>query len=151
MAKFKGFGELKKPTDLVKKLEFDLDRLKQAKNDQYVAFDFFVTAEHIVDWIHPADKAARKAIRESSPLLKIVSHIANGAKHFEATAAHHQSIDDVKKERYVQTGYIEDGYFDDPIIVRLTSNESAAFGKNEVNVVDLAEQVLTYWKAQSIT
>lgn len=150
MAKFKGFGELKKPSDLVKKLEFDFKRLNEIAHDQYVAFDFFVTAEHIIDWIHPADKAARKAMRSSSPLLKIVSHIANGAKHFEATALHHQSIDDVENDRYVEAGYVEDGYFEESIVVRLTSKEAVAFGKSEINVIDLAGQVLTYWKDQGV-
>lgn len=151
MAKFKGFGELQNPSDLIKKLEFDFGRLKESANDQYVAFDFFVTAEHIVDWIHPNDKEARKAIRSSIPLLKIISHIANGAKHFKATASHHKSIDDIEIDRYVEAGYVEEGYFEEPIIVKLTSAEAIQFGNSEINVVDLAQLTLTYWQSQNVT
>lgn len=35
--------------------------------------------------------------RESSELLKITSHIANGAKHFQALAKHHDSVGDLKQ------------------------------------------------------
>lgn len=150
MANFKGFCELMKPSDLVKKLEFDFQRLKDNANDQYVAFDLFVTAEHIIDWINPTDSAKRKTMRSNSPLLKIVSHIANGAKHFEATARHHQSIDDIEKDRYVEAGYVEEGYFEEPITIKLTYAEAAAFGKSEINVVDLAHEVLNYWQSQGV-
>ena len=150
MAQFKGFGELKKPSDLVKKLESDFQRLKKGTDDQYVAFDFFVTAEHIIDWIYPTDATARKTIRSSTPLLKIVSHIANGAKHFEATATNHKSIDDIEKQRYVEAGYAEEGYFEDPIIIKFTSTEAVAFGKSEIEATELAQKVLTYWQSQSL-
>jgi hypothetical protein len=96
VSSFKGFAELRDPLDLVKKLEYDLERVLKSPQDQYAAFDFFVTAEHIVDWIHPDDRKARMEVRSSSPLLRITSHLANGVKHFEAKAAHHQSVVDVE-------------------------------------------------------
>lgn len=149
MADFQGFGELQQPRDLVRKLEHDLDRLKNSPKDQYAAFDFFVTAEHIVDWRHPDDRSAREAERGSAPLLRITSHIANGAKHFEAKAKHHQSVSGVEKERYVEPGYAEEGYLEEPLMVRLTPGEEQAMGQNPVEVVWLAEQVLAYWKANA--
>ena len=79
-----------------------------------------------------------------------MSHIANGAKHFEATATHHKSIDDIEKQRYVEPGYVEEGYFEDPIIIKFTPTEASAFGKNEIEATDLAQQVLTYWKSESL-
>ena len=82
MGNFKGFAELRVPRDLVQKLEYDLKRIRESPQDQYAAFDFIVTAEHIVDWIHPDDKKAREAIRSSSSLLRITSHLANGVKPF---------------------------------------------------------------------
>jgi hypothetical protein len=127
VTEFKGFGELQTPGDLVRKLEHDLDRLKNSPQDQYAAFDFFVTAEHIVDWLHPTDRTAREAMRSSSPLLRITSHIANGVKHFEAKAKHHRSVSDIEKERYVEQDYVEEGYFEEPLMVRLTPDEGSAF------------------------
>jgi hypothetical protein len=81
----------------VKKLQHDLERMTKSPQDQYAAFDFFVTAEHILDWIYPDDKAAQKFLRSSNPLLRITSHLANGSKHFQAKAARHQSVKGTEK------------------------------------------------------
>jgi len=94
----KGFAEIQTPTDILLKLEHDLKRMTSDPFDSYAAFDFFVTAEHILDWIHPNNRAARKKIRESDYKLQIVSHLANGIKHFRATAKHHVAVEQVKKE-----------------------------------------------------
>ena len=149
MSNFKGFAELQVPRDLVNKLEYDLERVLKSPQDQYAAFDFFVTAEHIVDWIHPNDKKARYKIRYNSSLLKITSHIANGVKHFEATAPHHQSVKTVEKTRYAETGYVEEGYFEDHLIVHLTEEEKSSFGQRSIKVADLAKQVYDYWSSNA--
>lgn len=146
---FNGFAELRVPRDLVEKLEYDLERVLKSPQDQYAAFDFFVTAEHIVDWIHPDDRGAREAVRSSSSLLRITSHLANGVKHFEARAAHHQSVVDVEKSRYVEAGYVEEGYFEDPLIVHLTTEEQGFFGQSGIEVANLAKQVYEYWKSNA--
>lgn len=149
MAAFRGFGELQKPEDLVRKLEHDLERLRHSPHDQYAAFDFFVTAEHIIDWVNPADRAAREARRASSPLLRITSHIANGAKHFEAKKKHHRSVSGVEKDRYFEPGYVEKDYFAEPLIIHLTPDDGQEIGQNPVEAVWLAEQVYEYWKANA--
>jgi hypothetical protein len=148
MSSFKGFAELRVPRDLVKKLKYELDRILESPQDQYAAyaaFNFFVTAEHIVDWIHPDDRKARKDVRSSSPLLRITSHLANGIKHFEAKAAHHQSVANVEKLRYVEAGYAEEGYFEDPLIIHLTTEEQGFFGQSSIEVAALAKKVYEYW------
>lgn len=149
MSSFKGFAELRVPRDLVKKLECDLERVLKSPQDQYAAFDFFVTAEHIVDWIHPNDRKAREEVRGSSSLLRITSHLANGGKHFEAKAVHHKSVADVEKSRYVAAGYVEEGYFEDPLIVHLTAEEQISFGQDRIEVAVLAKQVYEYWKSNA--
>lgn len=65
--------------------------------DTYAAFDFFVTAEHLVDWILPdipgeSRREERKNFRNSNRLLQIASDIASGAKHFQALAPHHSNV-----------------------------------------------------------
>jgi len=149
VASFTGFAEIRTARDLVRKLEHDLDRLKNAPKDQYAAFDFFVTAEHIVDWIHPTDKPARTALRSSSPLLRITSHIANGAKHFEATYKHLRSVADVEKSRFVEPGYVEEGYFEEPLVVHLTPEEETTMGQSTIDVPVLAQRVLEYWQTNA--
>jgi len=133
----------------VQKLKHDLARIRKSPQDQYAAFDFFVTAEHIVDWIHPSDKTAQKTLRSSSSLLRITSHLANGVKHFEAKAKHHQSVADVEKSRYAEPGYFAEGYVVEPLVVHLTPEEEMAFGHGTIEVEALAQQVYDYWKANA--
>ncbi|MEN0678656.1 hypothetical protein [Plesiomonas shigelloides] len=149
MSSFKGFAELRVPRDLVKKLEYDLERILKSPQDQYAAFDFFVTAEHIVDWIYPDSQKSRTQLRSSSPLLRITSHLANGVKHFEAKAQHHSSIADVEKFRCVEAGYVEEGYFQDPLIVHFTTKEQTSFGQSSIEVATLAKLVCEYWKSNA--
>jgi hypothetical protein len=145
MSRFQGFGELKTPRDLVKKLEHDFERIRSTPQDQYAAFDFFVTAEHIVDWIYPTDKKKREEQR-ALPLLGLISHIANGAKHFEATAKHHDFVTDVEKSRYVEADYVEEDYFDDPLLIHLSSKHQEYFGTSCIEVITFAAKVLQYWR-----
>jgi hypothetical protein len=153
MSSFKGFAVLQRPTDLVAKLEYDLERMRAAPEDVYAAFDFFVTAEHIVDWLLPdspgsSQLAARKVKRDSSELLKVTSHIANGAKHFQALAKHHDTVADLEQES---------GRFD-PRSFSPRSFSPASFKMHGLNVrledgrvvhvLTLAEDVLRYWQRE---
>ena len=147
MSEFDGFGELRKSVDLVRKLEFDLDRINKSPKDQYAAFDFFVTAEHIIDWLFPNSRKDREDLRASSPLLRITSHIANGAKHFEAKAKHHTSVISIKKDRYVEPGYIEEGYFLEPLLLQISKEEASNLKTDTyIEAPWLAKKVLEYWK-----
>ena len=62
--------------------------------DSYAAFDFFVTAWHLVEWKHPpaSDGAARSALLARHPILRVCEHIAVGAKHFEPDPQRHKSV-----------------------------------------------------------
>lgn len=87
---FKGFWpELQTPKDLLVKLESDYFRLESDPINTYAAFDFFVTAEHIIDWSFQ-EQAEKTRLRKDNTLLKIVSHLGNGAKHF--IAERHSSV-----------------------------------------------------------
>lgn len=135
------------------KLAHDFERIRAAPDDSYAAFDFFVTAEHIVDWLIP-DKpdhdqsVARKVKRASSELLKITSHLANGAKHFQALARQHDSVADLT---------MAEGGFDARAF-SLRAFSPAAFEMHGLNVhledgrilhvINLAEDVLRYWQKE---
>jgi hypothetical protein len=119
--------------------------MEKSPLDQYAAFDFFVTAEHIVDWLHPRDEALRLGLRTSSPLLRITSHLANGSKHFEATAKRHRSVTATEKLRYAEEGYFEVGVFHEPLLIHLTPNEARELGTPTVEALTLARQVLEFW------
>lgn len=67
----KGLFQLQTAHELLAKLRHDHERLREAPNDAYVAFDFFVTAEHMLDWVYPgfSRKSQRTAERQSQVVL----------------------------------------------------------------------------------
>src|SRR5262245_38256943 len=101
MGTFTGLFDLKTPRDLLEKLRRDFRRIAESPTDQCAAFDFFVTAEHMVDWLYPGDGNCTKREQERgrNVLLQVCSHIASGSKHFQATAKHHTSVKDATVEQ----------------------------------------------------
>jgi hypothetical protein len=151
------FGELQSPNDLVRKLEHDLKRIASGSNDQYAAFDFFVTADSLVDWRwpeHPTNpsldteyRKIRRDVRKLQPLPRIAAHIANGAKHFVATR--HDAIAGIEKARVCEEGVYETGVFYEPILVSLTPKEAIELCCQEsVEVEWLARKLLAYWRTR---
>ena len=69
----KGYFDLQSASHLREKLQHDLAQLEEAPMDAYRAFNFFVTAEHILDWRLPGDanRAQRTAARKAETLLQI--------------------------------------------------------------------------------
>jgi hypothetical protein len=145
--RFKGFGGLKTPQDLLRKVRHDFGRLKAEPMNEYAAFDFFVSSYHMLDWLHPSDKASKEAEENSTPLLQICSHLANGAKHFEARMKHHKSVSDVVAEegKFFGAKFFGDGFFG-TLYVQLEGQAASLFGA-EVSAVDLASKVLAFWEA----
>ena len=147
----KGFADLKSPADILDKMKHDLVRMENDPMDTYAAFDFFVTAEHIVDWIHPdtpekPEWKMRKRIRTGNPLLSLVSHIANGIKHFIARDPNHQSVETIEKN--------EDGF--DYNAIDTNAFDISAFNiaglvvetkkGNLEHINDIAKRVMEYWE-----
>ncbi len=144
---FSGLFELKTPADLFRKLEHDLRRLEAEPLNAYAAFDFFVTAEHMLDWVHPNDPAGQKTERQSAPLLEVCSHLANGSKHFQATNPRHRSVGDTKLHGGAFSSGFSRGFDISRLEVHLQGNAAAAIGQ-VVEVTDLARKVLDHWRAR---
>jgi hypothetical protein len=145
-----GLFELKTPRDLLLKLKFDLKALKREPTNTYLAFNLFVTAEHMKDWVFPgkANRKNRENIEKSSSLLQICSHIANGAKHFEVEARHHNSVADTKKTggyfgaKYFASSYFPNKYFPKGgLVIQLKGSAENQFGTS-MGAIKLAESVI---------
>ena len=78
-------------SDLLQKLGQEFGRLQAAPDNVDHAFNFFVTAEHLVDWLYPGDESRRRSTRESEQILQVVWDIASGAKH-SVLKEYHQSV-----------------------------------------------------------
>ena len=87
----KGIFQLKTASDLLTKLRHDLDRMRANPVDAYAAFDFFVAARHMPEWLYPADSVKKDAMFANNQLLKVCRHLADGSKHF---TSRHTSVKD---------------------------------------------------------
>jgi hypothetical protein len=151
----KGTFDLLTPRDLLEKLKHDFKVLESDPDNTYSAFNFFITAEHIKDWIFPgrANKTKREDLDKSSLLLQVCSHVANGAKHFEVGAKHHQSVSDTVRfgSHFPKTNSPSNRFpknkFPKGILkIELKGEAEKQFG-TRVGVVDLAKKILAYWVA----
>ncbi len=132
-----GIFDLETPEALVRKLLVEFHQFLDKPNDTYQAFNFFVTAEHIPDWID------KKYLRKQEPILRICSHIANGAKHF--IVDRHRSVERSKKEKYVADGYVAEGYVEESLMVYLSEEEANEIGKASFRAIELAKMIVDYW------
>ena len=149
----KGFGNLQTPQDLVEKLRYDRSRMNADPNDSYAAFDFFVTADHILDWLYPdspetPQKSARQAHRDRERLLQIASHIANGAKHFEALAPHHKSVSEITQQSgaFDPRGFSPKAF--SPAAFSMPGLHIKLDDGTLVHAYSLADDVLKYWELE---
>jgi hypothetical protein len=151
MAMAPGFGTLHSARDLLEKLRHDYARIEHDPTDQYAAFDFFVTAEHVLDWHLPgaANRAAREQMRKSNVLLEITSHIASGSKHFVAEARHHRSVShvDAPPPAFHPHAFQGDAFQTGELIVTLDGKAAVELGA-AVRVQPLARKVVDFWAAR---
>src|SRR5262245_22316428 len=69
---------------LFEKLTRDLARVERWPNDVDMAFDFFLTADAILDWLYPGPSAQhQREDLHNDPLLRAVRELAIGANPLE--------------------------------------------------------------------
>jgi hypothetical protein len=90
--KKQGLFGLQSPEDLLAKAHRDYERMRAKPMDADAAFDFFVTSRHVPDWLQAAGRGQAADAFAQHVQLRICRHLADGAKHFEATAKQHQQI-----------------------------------------------------------
>ncbi len=134
------FFELNTPLQLFRKMEADLAALGESGQDARVAFNFFVSAEHLPDWLKQRQEVRKHA------LLRVVSHLANGAKHFTLDSKRHTAVMATSKDRYVKEGYWESGYVKEPLLVHLAPEEANELGVTVIDAVTLGQKVLEFWR-----
>lgn len=152
-----GLFSLHTPKDLLNKLEHDYSLLESNRNNPYHAFNYFVTAEHMLDWVYPGyvNKAKRTSERESEVLLQVCSYLASGAKHFVAEARHHNSVSGSVQKRPNNPFA---GPLGGPFVLKRNvsglyvhlEGESESVLGSTINAVDLAKQVLMYWQSHEM-
>ena len=144
-----GIFELRSPADLLAKLGRELEHLRAEPNDSDHAFNFFVTAEHMLDWKYPgmANRVQREAERKT-PLLQLVSHIASGAKHFDKLLDHHQSVATTGLAVRHPSPMMR-RFLPDQLTVVVTHGAAEVLGTSRISVLALAEHVYAHWRARA--
>lgn len=132
------FFELTTPRDLFAKMEGDLKALDASPGDSRLAFNFFVTAEHLPDWLK------HRELVDGSAILRVVSHLANGAKHFETDR--HDAIQRAEVDGWVESDWVEDDYVETRLKVHLSPDEAREIGEPVIDAVDLGRRVLDFWR-----
>ena len=145
----KGFFDLRTSRDLFAKLEGDFARLKAEPRNSHVAFDFCVTAWHLVEW-HVHAPAERTAFCAKNPILGVCEHLAVGAKHFEprdprltAVATTGNMSIWVSDSWYV--GAWTRGAWAGQLLVHLDGEARARFGET-MSVLEIADATMTVWR-----
>ena len=146
-----GIFELKTAKDLYEKLKRDFSAFEKDPLNSDLAFNFFVTGWHLLEWACPGNDSIQKQIRESSIVLQICEHLAVGAKHFEPTNKKHKSVKrsdisgGVWKKGVWAKGVWKKGIWGEKLEVLLDGEAAQQFGE-KIYAIDLAKEVLAYWK-----
>lgn len=160
-----GFFTLNCPSDLLKKLERDMRKLESNPLDSDLAYNFFVTAHSMLDWIHPGDDKPARDARTNLMLgdiwLRICFSLANGGKHFRLEKPGHNTVAStgMKSPRAGWFGDYGGGLLSGPywgertapkgLYIDLKGDAASELGQ-EVEVVTAAHNVLAYWKASPL-
>lgn len=149
MADFSPFFQLS-TIDLLEKLRRDLMRLEADPANPFEAFNFFVTAHHLTDWLCPGldekSKKARRRLVASSAALSACAHIATGAKHYRVDAKHMNSVEATKVHSGGLSSEFSREFDTSRLQVRLKGKAAKVLG-TQVDAVDLASEVLAFWEA----
>jgi hypothetical protein len=104
----------------------------------------------MVDWVYQdgndPDGSKRAALRKTQ-LVKVCSHLANGAKHFKTDANRHKSVSSMhRRGGLFGTGPWFGSWFGGTgLFVELAGDAAAHFGQS-IGAIELAEKVLDYWE-----
>lgn len=144
---FNGFFDLRDPQALFRKMRYDYGRMVADPLNVFPAWDFFVTANHLIDWIWPsAGSAQHRVERRWETIPRICEHLANGAKHFIVNREH-SAVTEIERV----SGAFDAGAFDsvafetEQLVVTLDTKEAIEFGTQQITATDLARRVLLYW------
>ena len=157
----KGIFELKTPADLRAKMRRDLAKMKSEPLNPDHAFNFFITSEHMLDWVYPgnANKAKRTNARQNSIYIEACSHLASGAKHFEVESKHHKSVSSASTTHYglwPQSLWPKSLWPNSlwpgrpKLVVRLKDTAATQLGQ-DIGVIELADKIMEYWEKHPLT
>jgi hypothetical protein len=161
------FFDLRTPEHLLRKLEREYERWQADPVNSDFAWNFFVTAEHLPDWIYHQEMPTSGKVRPdllglphgeprdfrlSQALTRLCSHLASGGKHFYIKDRKIKKVvqhTERENTSYFAQGYFARGYFAEPYLrVSLTAEEAAELELDtaDVDALWLATKILVFWR-----
>ncbi len=139
-----GLWGLDSPEALFGKLTRDLARMRAAPRDPDPAFDFFVTAYHMHEWVAQGDKALAKTL-ETDDLILSAGHIATRGKHFSAQAKKWVQLQSTENKA---PGPLSVTPAAMPTALRVVLSEPSLtpLDKTDITAIALAECLLKHWQ-----
>ena len=152
-----GFFELRTPHDLLQKLEREYAQWKANPLNVDLAWNFFVTAEHLPDWLGRTNSQALggrriEDFKRDQPITRICHHLANGGKHFRPNPKWNTSVARTVRENtgWVEPGWIEEGWVgEEPALrVYLTPKERTELklDSEDIDALWLAARIMEFWQ-----
>jgi hypothetical protein len=147
-----GLFDLVTADDLCAKLDHDYRRVKADSADVFAAFDFIMTAWHLLEWKYSGDnaKAQRASLCQQYPVLELCEHLCVSGKHYEPTNPKLQSVQGTfrhspwKRGVWAQ-GVWGKGTWQDGLVIELSSTAKQMFG-DRLTMEQFADLVLQFWR-----
>jgi hypothetical protein len=148
----RGLFDLLSGDDLCAKLEHDYERVSRNPADVFAAFDFLVTAWHLLEWKYPgkSSQKQREDMYKQYPILALCEHLAVGGKHFEPANKKLNSVSETRRDSVWERGVWAPGVWQrgtwkDDLVVELTGEARVAFGAR-LTMKELADLVMKFWR-----
>ena len=149
-----GFFDLVTAQDLYRKLLHDYERVLADPTDVFAAFDFAVTAWHLLDWWLPGKKneVQRAEIRDNAPILLVCELLAVGAKHFVPEVERIKAVGDTERQSVWAEGtWAPNAWADrawrNELVVHLDGEVARELG-DRLTIVEVAKLAMKYWRDQ---
>lgn len=147
-----GLFDLVTADDLCAKLDHDYSRLKSDFADAFAAFDFIVTAWHLLEWRYPGNqgKAQRDVLLKQYPILALCEHLCVSGKHYEPGNPKLQSVQgSFRKSAWKRgawaPGFWAKGLWEDGLTIELSGPAKVVFGE-QITVGRFADLVMEFWR-----
>jgi len=147
-----GLFDLIAADDLCAKLDHDYRRVKADPADVFAAFDFIVTAWHLLEWRYPgkSGKAQRDEMRQQYPILALCEHLCVSGKHYEPSDPKLQSVQGSFRKSAWKRGVWAPGVWtkrmwEDGLVIELSGTTKAALGER-ITIDRLADLVMEFWR-----
>jgi hypothetical protein len=152
-----GIFTLKTPQQLFGKMLEDHKRVQCAPRDSSAWFNFFVTADHLPEWLTNGDEDVARKLREQNALLRVCHYLAINAKHFKARELKPKAgqirVSPIARTHEAHTAQLNKSELrrepistDPEFYLELSKQEAAELHVADLSALELANRLVEFWK-----